>query len=296
MPAMPGSYEYERAPYDDGPEPMAWSTYERNAQTELAELIDADPSEPTVQRFLEENPPFVPGVSPFITGGGHGPWLDAVITQPPLQGLGKRVPDFMWIMRDSAFLIPVLVEIEAPGKPWFVGGDNPRSSAALTQALNQFRQWREWFAASGNLQVFFDTYAIPQSFRRRKFKPLYVLVFGRRRPDPQTVGRLRADLQRDDQFLVSYDHLRGTADASRCLSVRNDGSGGFTAVAMPPTATFSPHEPYWWRLISGREEAVRSCRGISEDRRAFLLERLAALDAWSERERVRLGDTDPADL
>jgi hypothetical protein len=198
-------------------------------------------------------------------------------------------------MRDSGFLSPVLVEIEAPGKVWFVGGRKPRPSAELTQALDQFREWREWFDAAGNRQVFLDTYQVPLSFRRRKFKPIYVLVFGRHRPDPETVGKLRADFQRDDQFLVSYDHLRPAANVSSCLCVRNDGAGSFTAVAMPPTARFSPHDPYWWRLIANRAEAVRHCEGLSAGRRAFLLGRLDVLDSWAERERERLGAASPFD-
>src|SRR3954464_479610 len=142
-----------------------------NAQRVMAEyrrLLASDPDESTMQGFLEKHPPLVLGAFPGMVG--HGPFPPALIRQPPLRGLGIRLPDFMWITRYTGAVIPVLIEIEAPGKSWISGEKPPRPSADLSHALAQLREWREWFDSPANRQVFLDCYRIPEAWRSRRFR------------------------------------------------------------------------------------------------------------------------------
>jgi hypothetical protein len=279
--ALKAEYEKYNAPPDDGPSPMEWEEYEPWLRQAYAEFLSSDPPEDAAQAFLEQHPSLVPSPFPTFNGtsGGHGPFPDAVIAQPPLQGLGKRIPDFMWLTRNTALFYPVLVEIEAPTKRWFSKG---RPSAHLTAALDQFREWREWFNVPANVQTFFDSYRVPLIFRRRKFMPLYVLVYGRRTEGPEEVGKLRAEFQRADQFLMTFDHLEPHSKARDFITVRARGDGGpFTATAMPPTARLNPTYVEDWTLIRGRDQVIQANEMISPERKAYLLERLAAWDAWA---------------
>ena len=48
----------------------------------------------------------------------------------------------MWITRDSVAVYVVLIEIEAPAKPWAtVRGQR---SSKLTQAESQIKDWKVW--------------------------------------------------------------------------------------------------------------------------------------------------------
>jgi hypothetical protein len=103
----------------NGPKPMAWPEYERQLKQAWQDLLGSNPTEPVVQSFLEKHPCLLPGFRTMTGSSGHGPFPDAVISQPPLAAIGKKVPDFMWLSKDSLVLEPVLIEIERPSKRWF---------------------------------------------------------------------------------------------------------------------------------------------------------------------------------
>jgi hypothetical protein len=274
---------WEHPAPEDGPGPMEWDEYERRSCEDYEALLDQDGGEREMQAFFERNPAFVPSAFPIFDGslGGHGAFPDALITQPPLQGLGKRIPDFMWLTRNSAFFQPVLVEIEDPAKRWFVGKGQP--SAELTEALDHFREWREWFNSAGNQQVFLDTYQVPLLFRSRSFRPLYVLVFGRVEQGRQEIAKLRAAHQRQDQFLCTYDHLSPEWKSRNYLCVRNT-RGRYVVVAIPPTARLRPNHPDFWRVVHGRKEALEADSSIAAERKKYLLGRLELWDEWAARD------------
>ena len=222
----------------------------------------------------------IPGAFPGMVG--HGGWPGAVITQPPFEGFGHRVPDFMWISRHSGALEPVLIAIEAPGKGWLVDEKNPRQSAELTQALNQFRQWDEWL--QNNQEVFFKTFAIPPEWRARRFLPRYLLIYGRRGENDAEIAKLRQYIHQTTAVTaITYDHLAPLHRQSSYISVKSDGAGLYTAVGMAATARLSPQHPDWWQIIHGRDDMVRSAAWISDERRDYLLEHLARCDAWGKR-------------
>src|SRR6266550_896764 len=150
------------------PPPLPWGEYAPWLLEKWRDLLDSAPGEPNVQKFLERHPCLLPGANeaPSSAPGGHRGHHDAcwygVIRQPELRGLGpNRLPDFMWLRRDTAAVRPVLIEIEDPQKQWF----NPSSripNAKLTQALDQFVEWKVWFSSPENELVFRSRYVPPE--------------------------------------------------------------------------------------------------------------------------------------
>jgi hypothetical protein len=266
-------------PYDNGPAPLPWESYEAGVCADLKRMLDSGSGEKEMQRFLECHPPLVPGAFPEFSG--HGAWPFALITQPDLKGFGHRIPDFMWITRHSGAVQPVLIEIEDPRKPWLADRKNPRPSYELTQALNQFRQWSEWLHA--NEDVFFRSFGVPSDWRSRRFRPRYVLIYGRKSEDPVEVPRLRQYLgeQMKDTLLLTFDHLAPIRDHENYLCVEGDGLGSYRAIAAPATARFTPNHPESWRVVSGRLDVVEAIPDITDERKAFLADHLPRCDAWA---------------
>src|SRR5690242_12013935 len=93
--------------YEMDPTPvpaMSWAVYAGRVREEWAALLkEPSAEERHYQAFLEQHPALVPGAfsTPGVGKSGHYPFPVALITQPPLRGLGNRVPDFMWIASDS---------------------------------------------------------------------------------------------------------------------------------------------------------------------------------------------------
>ena len=139
---------------------QSWKDYEKVVTAEWAAVLNGgDPSEPSIQTFLEAHPSMVPGAFGLLGGeSGHYPWLTSLISQPPLPSYNHRIPDFMWLSRWSDTEQPVLIEIEAPSKRWFT--KSRTQSAEFTQALNQIAEWKAWFAIPHNVQAFKEFYGL----------------------------------------------------------------------------------------------------------------------------------------
>lgn len=258
---------------------MDWDQYDRETRAEFAELLDSGAGERQMQEFLERNPAMVPAAFPEQTG--HGAWPFALITQPQLKGFGHRIPDFMWITRNSGAVHPVLIEIEDPGKPWLANKANPQPSHQLSQALNQIRQWREWLEA--NEDLFFKSFGIPPEWRARRFRPIYVLIYGRKAENEVEIAKLRQYQQEThDLMLFTYDHLAPNQKHHDYLTVRGNGGGAYEAVAMPPTARLYANDPESWQVVSGRRAVIAAQPRITEKRRRFLLDYVKRCDAWAE--------------
>lgn len=141
-----------------GPPPMSWDVYEAIVREAWISLLDSKVKEQEYQDFLERHPCMVPGPFGLIGTSGHSPYPSAVISQPILPDFTRRVPDFMWFARDSETIYPVLIEIEAPSKPWFTKNDSQH--ARLTQARDQITEWKMWFRDPLNVARLRDYYAL----------------------------------------------------------------------------------------------------------------------------------------
>src|SRR5262249_21186649 len=113
------SYEIEKSRHG----PLEWEEYEALLLKEWQDLLGMAPaqSENIFHKFLEQHPCMLPGAQAvFSRPSADYPFLCAAISQPVLPSYRHRSPDFMWIAGDSATNYPVLIEIEAPTKKWFV--------------------------------------------------------------------------------------------------------------------------------------------------------------------------------
>lgn len=265
------------------PPPMAWEQYSERVRQEWGKLLVGPGShdERTIQRFLEQHPCLIPGAFSLPSPSGHWPFPPAVISQPVLQGLNTKIPDFLWIATDSAYLYPVLVEIEQPNKRWFRKDGVPH--AELTQALDQLASWRAWFNKPENQSVFFEQYLIPPDMRRWKtFRPFYVLIYGRRSEflsRPALVAK-RGQMARSDEFYMTYDRLQPQIDTRQLICVRKTETR-YIAVSVPATLELSPALAHERLVIQEKDKAIERNPWLSPERRKFLLERLPYWDNWA---------------
>lgn len=272
---------YELAP--DAPPAMLWSDYEAWLLDAWSRLLSDVEGEQPIQRFLEQHPSLVPGVvgNPSLPAG-HAPHLWAVVSQPPLQGLGNRIPDFMWIARNSAFVVPVFVEIEAPRKRWFTNKGVPR--AEWIEAHNQLTEWRAWIARPENQLVFRANYLSAED-KGRAIRPHFVLVVGRRSEfeSKSELDHLRAALTGHDESLMTYDRLAPNSAAWNYMCVRFVREQTFEAVSVPPTLRVGPFNGAAVARTLRKVEAVLANELMSDERKRFLIDRFPYWEAWLAR-------------
>ena len=278
-----------------GPPAISFSDYARETRHSFRNLLDSDPPECDVQKFLEQNPSIVPGALTPGSPSGHYPLHCLLISQPRLTGLSTKIPDFMWIATHSAKWFPTLIEIEQPSKPLFRKDLVP--TAQFTQARDQLADWRAWFNDPANRLVFQNEYGIPEKWVKRRTMQLHmILVYGRRRDfenDPVASKKRSVLMPGSDEELMSFDRLEPDASLSDALTVRALGAGNFSALSVPATLELGPGHAERSSVISGVDKAIRANPGISEDRKNFLLGRLPYWEAWGIRDHkgiVRSGD------
>ena len=97
---------------------MTWDTYVEIVNQEWQALLaNTGSTEKDFQGFFERHTCCLPQMYPVFKRGAHGPYPGAVISQPVLPGFSRKVPDFLYITRDSATVYAVLIEIEHPANP-----------------------------------------------------------------------------------------------------------------------------------------------------------------------------------
>jgi len=80
------------------PLPMDWDTYHNVIMKEWMDLLNSKKAlESKFQQFLEKNPCFLP----HGLGGHHRPLYGAIFSKPLLAGYQSKIPDFMWIEKNS---------------------------------------------------------------------------------------------------------------------------------------------------------------------------------------------------
>jgi hypothetical protein len=267
---------------EDGPPAWGWARYYAWLRDSWTALLDeADPNdEGLYQDFLEHHPCLLPGGdgAEDSFGGHHGRWGDILVAEPPMPGIFLKRPDFMWLTKNSEDLIPVLIEIEAPGKRWLT--DKGDKHHELTHAEGQLADWRQKLDDPDGRSQFADLYEFPQQWAQRfNLVPRLVLIYGRQsefaeRPD---WNRKRRGLRDPDIDGMTYDRLRplpGSANAVTVRVSRANDRVAREAIAIPPTFQFGPENASSVGRVVGLDEAIKSNELIDDDRRDFLLERL----------------------
>ncbi len=274
------TYKMETPP-DSG---MPWGEYDKLLKSEWELLLNGQPpsSEPAVQEFLEQHPSLVPGAFNALgSESGHYPWHSALISQPPLPSYNHKIPDFMWLSRNSGTEEPVLIEIEAPSKRWFK--ENNDQTADFSHALNQIQGWKAWFQNPLNVQGFQQFYGLDvDSWRRRHFRPAYVLIYGRRSDADANPHRtaLRAHFGADDVVLMTFDRLTPNPKADQFICVKANRAGELRAISVPPTLKWSANLASDRAPIQNLPDAINRSKGMTDARKDFLIRRLRFWNDW----------------
>jgi hypothetical protein len=126
-------YQKERAAKELSHSLTTWDEVTPEESASLRALLDTNPDEASMHHFLEENPKFLVQA----LAAGHGRY------QLSKKRLGSQyVPDFLVAEESSMGIEWYAVEIESPRSKEHRRDGNP--AQALTTALAQIRDWREW--------------------------------------------------------------------------------------------------------------------------------------------------------
>ncbi|MBI5099589.1 MAG: DUF4263 domain-containing protein [Nitrospirae bacterium] len=267
----------------DSPPSISWGQYEKHILGEYKKLLENKAKdEKAFQDFFEKYPCMLPGSFGMLGESGHYPFAASVISQPNLVGLKTKKPDFMWIACDSGTVYPVLIEIEAPSKKWFVSSGKP--SEKFNQAQNQLTDWKTWFSNPKHRLLFFDYYAVPSSFYDGKSVILlFVLIIGRRNEfdGKPELSEKRKHLEREHEFYMTYDRVQPSYKASDllCCKVKDRK---YKAMSVPATLRLGPVLSGDYCLIHDKESAVKKNSLISRKRKDFLIRRIPYWDNLGE--------------
>lgn len=171
---------------------------------EFSNLIDLNLNEDIYQKFLEENPSFVP--QEFIQN--HGIHFNLILRKLSLAK--DYTCDFFYMSKSSATWHCVFVEIEKPHSKYFRADSNDLHLDFI-QALSQIAKWRAWLNSDHNRQSFIK-HTIGPLQGHMAHNPSYIkyiLVHGRRKElegSPMRTGII-SSYEREDFQIISYDSL-----------------------------------------------------------------------------------------
>ncbi len=190
------TYQKDRAYTELDDASVRWDRLGPTAAEALLSLLNSEPKEQEVHKFLERNPSFLVQT---LTGG-HGRYQ---LSKPKLGS--EYVPDFLIADMSSIGIEWHAVEIESPTAP--VERKDGLATQELNHAIGQIRDWRTWIR--NNLD-----YA-----RRRKADgglglvgidstlPGLVLI-GRRQENSERFNEFRRQMiDREKIIIHSYDWL-----------------------------------------------------------------------------------------
>lgn len=260
---------------------MAWNDYVAEVLVRWRSLLDGEPEEGEVQKFLELHPSMIPGGSGDIgPGGHHGSEMTAVFREPTLKGAGRSFePDFMWVTRSTSLITPILIEIEKPSKRWYQE-KSQRPTAELRDALDQLADWRSWFNEDENSSIFRSEFLFEDSYDDRPIEPQFVLIYGRQsefeqgggHTDPGALRHKRDSQRRPGESFMTFDSLRPRYDHanSMTLTMTAKGPKPFAFSPMYGTDTYTGADAL--RLGEPAEALQRSVM-ITPERKQYLADR-----------------------
>ena len=202
------TYQKERARAELEPNSALWDRITAEETTCLKQLLNENPDEAALQRFLEANPKFLIQV----LGGGHGRY------QIAKQRLGKEyVPDFLIAEMSSIGIEWHTVEIESPRA--VSHRKDGLASDALDHAIGQIRDWRKWlmhnigYARRSQTENGLGLVGIDARV------PGLILI-GRRHEYPERFNEIRRQMiDREHIAVHSYDWLFDAAQSNRSGSL-----------------------------------------------------------------------------
>ena len=175
---------------------ITWDQLTPQHVTSLQELLDRNPQEAEMHRFLEAHPQYLVQV----LAGGHGRY------QLSKKRLGAEfVPDFLVAQMSSIGIEWPAVEIESPTAAVFRRDGLP--TACLNHAIGQIRDWRQWLM---------DNIDYARRSKERNGLGLIgidsrapgLIVIGRRRGFPSRYNEFRRQMIDRERIVIhSYDWL-----------------------------------------------------------------------------------------
>lgn len=189
-----------------------WDQISSEDADALQALLDTNPNESSMQRFLEEKPKFLVQV----LAGGHGRY------QLSQKRLGSQyVPDFLVAESSSIGIEWYAIEIESPRSKEHLVDGNPAS--ALNIALSQIRDWRQWLMDN-----------IDYARRPKEQNGLGLIgidsrvpgliIIGRRHEYPERFNHFRRNIRDRENILIhSYDWLVDVARSNTSGWLRENG-------------------------------------------------------------------------
>ena len=183
---------------------VQWDQLTPEDSDSLQELLESNPGEEEVHKFLESNPRFLVQ----LLAGGHGRYC---ISKKRLGA--DYVPDFLIAEENSMGIHWYAIELESPGARAY--RQDGLQSAHLTHALGQIRDWRRW--VSNNLDY---------ARRPREHDGLGligiepritgVVIIGRRGIYPSKYNDFRREMVERERIVIhSYDALLEVAQDNR---------------------------------------------------------------------------------
>ena len=126
-------YQKERASSELEDSSVVWDQVTSEDAAALQELLDCNPHEPEMHRFLEDHPQFLIQV----LGAGHGRYQ---LSKPRFGA--ELIPDFLIAEMSSIGIQWHAVEIESPRSKAHRRDGLPNSK--LNHAIGQICDWRQW--------------------------------------------------------------------------------------------------------------------------------------------------------
>ncbi len=270
--------------------PITWDDYCIYASNQYEKLLDSNPTEKLMQEFFEQNPCFIPGAYGSQTKSGHAPLHHCLFTQPKLPGISSKIPDFMWIAKNSDTIRPILIEIEAPTKKYF--NKDHSISQKFFQAQTQISDWKSWFSIPSNLEIFKREYNIDDTFQynKRKIEPYYVLIYGRSHETSNS--QIRADrksqLSNHNTLVMTYDRITPSNDQSHYFCGKLT-SKGFYMHEFPEYLYLTPYLAEDMHKFKNKKESITKNTRISKLRKKFLIDRIDYWNEWVKANKQGLG-------
>ena len=255
---------------ESGPKPMPQEDYKDRVCAEFEDLLSDFPSdESKFQDLFEKNPSLLMGNNNGAFYGKLGT-LPFLVTQPNLNGIINRKPDFLFLLEDSINFTPLFIEIESPLKKMFI--QNGKISAQFGEAYNQLKQWKSILSTAQGAVNFFNDFSIPDKLQNKYFKPNYLLIYGRRKEyqNDRVLTRIRGQYEGENIHIISYDRLLENISISNYLITCKVKNGKYIAKYVSPTIELGPRIQAPLKLIDNFNDAVDNSVYISGERKAFL--------------------------
>lgn len=252
--------------------PSLDSYVERIADQYQQMLANESLEESSYQKFFEQNPCILSGLTPI---GGQGVLLDALISQPKIQFSDTRIPDFVWLTRNSLDFCPTFIEIEKPSKECFK--QNQELSSAFHEAHDQLGSWKALLTNDDTKRSLFDVFSLPKDLLDLNFKPSYVLIIGRRSQWENSQRKIRTlGVQSNDGFtkIHSFDHIAPTAGSIlpyiQSIVTCRIKKGQLSVISIPDALTLCPTLRDSYARWSNFHEALDANLNIDPERKKYL--------------------------